>query len=117
MEKETDTGKILRAIAGVHEDISGIKGDIADIRVTMATKDDLKNFATKDDLSSFKTEVVDLISHEFATLRTEDIDPMKRDIAALKQDVQQIRTAFAPRIEYDDRVRVIEQKLGIPSPQ
>ncbi len=106
MEKQTDTDKILRAIAGVHEDIADIKGDITDIKATMATKDDL---------DSFKTEVVEFISGEFAALRTEDIDPMKRDIAALKQDVQQIRTAFAPRIEYDDRLRVVEQKLGIKS--
>jgi hypothetical protein len=42
---------------------------------------------------------------------------MKRDIATLKQDVEKIRNTFAPRLEYDDRPRVVEQKLGIPSPQ
>jgi hypothetical protein len=86
----------------------------------MATKDDLKNSATKDDLTALetrlKTEIVEFVAGEFATLRTEDIEPMKRDISSLKKDVEKIRDTFAPRLEYDDRLRVIEQKLGIPSP-
>lgn len=73
--------------------------------------------ATKDDLAALKTELVEFVAGEFAELRTQDIEPMKRDIAGLKQDVEKIRNTFAPRLEYDDRLRLIEQKLGIPSPQ
>ena len=50
-------------------------------------------------------------------LRTDDIDPMKKDIRAIKDDVAKIRNTFAPRLEYDDRLRVIEHKLGIPTPK
>jgi len=81
-------------IAGLKDDVAGVKEDIVDI---------------KDDVAALKVDL--------ATLRTDDIDPMKKDITAIKEDVQKIRTTFAPRIEYDDRLRVIEQKLGIPTPQ
>jgi hypothetical protein len=67
----------------------------------------------RDDL----TAVVELISGEFAKLRTEDIEPMKRDIAGLKQNADKVWNVFAPRLEYDERIRVIEKKLGIPSPK
>ena len=107
MEKETDTDKILGAIAGVHARVDTVVEEISDIKATMATKDDL---------AEFKGEVVDLISGEFARLRTEDIEPMKRDIASLKKASDKVWNVFAPRLEYDDRLRVIEQKLGIPSP-
>jgi GTP1/Obg family GTP-binding protein len=90
MEKETDTDKILRAIAGVHERVD----EIAD------------KMATKDDLADFKGEVVELISGKFAELRTEDIEPMKRDIASLKQTSDKVWNVFAPRLEYDDRLRI-----------
>jgi hypothetical protein len=93
--------KILRAIARVVE-------EVADIKATMATKTDL---------ADFKMEVVDLVTGEFAKFRTEHIDPMKRDIADLKQTSDKVWNAFAPRLEYDDRLRVIEQKLGIASPR
>jgi hypothetical protein len=104
MEKETDTDKILRAIAGVHVRVDTLAGDVAEIKATMATKDDL---------TAFKGEVVELISGDFAKLRTEDIEPMKRDIAGLKQNADKVWNVFAPRLEYDDRLRVIEEKLGI----
>jgi tetrahydromethanopterin S-methyltransferase subunit B len=110
MEKETDTDKILRDIANVHERVD-------EMASKMATKDDLKNFATKDDLAAFKDEVAALISSGFAKLCTEDIEPVKRDIAGLKQNAEKVWNVFAPRLEYDDRLRVIEQKLGIPSPK
>jgi hypothetical protein len=77
--------------------------------------------ATKDDLAALeerlKTELVEFVAGEFAELRTQDIEPMKRNIATLKQDVEKIRNTFAPRLEFDDRLRIVEQKLGIPSPQ
>jgi aspartyl/asparaginyl-tRNA synthetase len=98
MEKETDTDKILRAIAGVH-----------------ARVDELGE-ATKHDLTALKTEMVEFVAGEFAKLRTEDIEPMKRDIANLKQASDKVWNVFAPRLEYDDCLRLIEQKLGIPSP-
>jgi len=41
---------------------------------------------------------------------------MKRDIATLKQKAEKASDLFAPRLEYDDRIHVIEQKLGTPSP-
>jgi hypothetical protein len=85
--------KILRAIARVVE-------EVADIKATMATKTDL---------ADFKMEVVDLVTGEFAKFRTEHIDRMKRDIADLKQTSDKVWNAFAPRLEYDDRLRVIEQ--------
>jgi hypothetical protein len=96
MEKETDTAKILRSLAGVHEKVDAIQ-------------DDLKTRPTK-------VEVASLISGKFAKLRTEDIEPIKRDIAALKRNAEKVSDVFAPRLEYDDRLRVIEQKLGILSP-
>ncbi len=92
MEKETDTDKILQAIANLAETVDEVQGAMA-------------HMVTKDELHA-----------AFAALRTEDIDPMKKDIAAIKEDVQKIRTTFAPRIEYDDRLTAIEQKIGIPSP-
>jgi hypothetical protein len=107
MEKGTDTDKILRAIAGVHARVDTVVEEIADIKATMATKDDLAHF---------NGEVVELISGKFAELCTEDIEPMKRDIGNLKQKAEKVSDVFAPRLEYDDRLRVIEQKLGIPSP-
>jgi hypothetical protein len=67
-------------------------------------------------MTAFKGEVVELISGEFAKLRTEDIEPMKRDIANLKQASDKVWNVLAPRLEYDDRLRIIEQKLGIRSP-
>jgi hypothetical protein len=73
--------------------------------------------ATKDDLGALKAEIVEFVADEFAGLRAEDIEPMKRDIAGLKQTSDKVWNVFAPRLEYDDRLRVIEQKLGIPSPQ
>jgi hypothetical protein len=82
--------------------------EVADIKATMATKTDL---------ADFKMEVVDLVTGEFAKFRTEHIDRMKRDIADLKQTSDKVWNAFAPRLEYDDRLRVIEQKLGTASPQ
>jgi hypothetical protein len=97
MEKETDTDKILRAIAGVHARVDTVAEEVVDIKATMATKD----------------EVARVISGEFAKLRTEDIEPMKRDIASLKQNAEKVWNVFAPRLEYDARLRVIEQKLGI----
>jgi hypothetical protein len=108
MEKETDTDKLLRAIASVHTRVDTVVKGIADIKATMATKDDL---------ADFKGEVVELISGKFAELRTEDIEPMKRDIASLKQTSDKVWNVFSPRLEYDDRLRIIEQKLGIPSPK
>jgi hypothetical protein len=107
MENETDTDKILRAIAGVHARVDTVVEEIGDIKATMATKDDLV---------ALKTEMVEFVAGEFATLRTEDIEPMKRDIANLRQNAEKVWNVFAPRLEYDDRLRVIEQKLGIPSP-
>lgn len=99
MEKETGTDKILRAIADVHARVDTIVG----------------HMATKDDLTTTTAEMVSLIVGEFAKLRMEDIDPMKRDIRTTKNDVQKIRNTFAPRLEYNDRLQVIEQKLSIPS--
>ena len=96
--------------------LEAVNNGFSAIETKMATKDDLKAFATKDDLRVFKSEVADFISGTFAQLRTEDIEPMKRDIASLKQNAEQVRNMFAPRLEYDDRLRVIEQKLGISSP-
>ena len=72
---------------------------------------------TKDNLAGLRTELVEFVAGEFATFRAEDIEPMKRDIARLKQDVEKIRNAFAPRLEHDDRLRVVEQKLGSPGLQ
>ena len=63
-------------IAGVHTRVDTVVEEIADIKTTMATKDDL---------AAFKGEVVELISGEFAKFRTEDIEgrdddpPRKRD--------------------------------------
>jgi len=97
-EKEPKLSEVLRAV----------KDGFTAIEAKMATKDDL---------AALKTELVEFVAGEFAELRTEDIEPMTRDIAGLKQDVEKIRNTFAPRLEYDDRLRVVEQKLGIPSPQ
>jgi hypothetical protein len=60
--------------------------------------------------------MVEFVAGEFAAFRTEAIEPMKRDIASLKQNAEKVWNVFAPRLEYDDRLRVFEQKLGIPSP-
>jgi hypothetical protein len=70
MERETDTDKILRAIASVHERVD----EVADKVDEMADK-----MATKDDLGALKAEMVEFVAGEFAQLRTEDIEPMKRD--------------------------------------
>jgi hypothetical protein len=96
--------------------LQAVKDGFAAIEAKMATKNDLKNFATKHDLTALKTETAGLIQGEFATFRTELIDPMQRDLQAIKTDVRKIRDTFAPRLEFDDRLRLIEQKLGIPSP-
>jgi hypothetical protein len=80
----------------------------------MATKNDLKNFATKDDLAAFKDEVAALISSGFAKLRAEDIEPMKRDIAGLKQNAEKVWNVFAPRLEYDDRSASSSKSSAFP---
>jgi hypothetical protein len=61
--------------------------------------------------------MVEFVADEFAALRAEDIEPMKRDIANLNRHAGKVWDVFAPRLEYDDRLRVSEQKLGIASPQ
>jgi hypothetical protein len=82
----------------------------------MVTKDDLAALEAKMDsrMASLRTELVEFVAGKFAELRTEDFEPMKRDVASLKQTSAKVWDVFAPRLEYDDRLRIIEQKLGIP---
>jgi len=58
-----------------------------------------KNSRPRTKWARSKTELVELVADEFAAFRTQDIEPMKRDIATLKQDVQKIRSTFAPRLD------------------
>jgi hypothetical protein len=92
--------------------LEAVNNGFSAIETKMATKDDLAALEER-----LKTELVEFVAGEFAELRTQDIEPMKRNIATLTQDVEKIRNTFAPRLEFDDRLRVVEQKLGIPSPQ
>jgi hypothetical protein len=71
--------------------LEAVNNGFSAIETKMATKDDLAALEER-----LKTELVEFVAGEFAELRTQDIEPMKRNIAALKQDVEKIRNTFAP---------------------
>lgn len=48
--------KVYDLLEKLYLEVQGMKSEIIDIKGTMATKDDLKNFATKDDLKNFATK-------------------------------------------------------------
>ncbi|MDQ2714718.1 MAG: hypothetical protein M3Z08_07415 [Chloroflexota bacterium] len=69
----------------VEKDIGAIKGDISDIRATMATKDDI--VAIQGDISNIKATMAtkDDISNIKATMATKD------DIVYILRDINKIR--------------------------
>lgn len=62
--------RVYDLLEKLYIELQGVQADIKDIRGTMATKDDLKNFATKDDLKNFATkdDIKYLASKEDITL-------------------------------------------------
>jgi hypothetical protein len=87
---------------------SAILGAIDTMADTMVTKADYKK-----EFTGLRRELVTLVHGEFAKLRIEDIDLIKQDIAAIKEDTKKIRRTFAPRLEFDDRLRAVEEVHGI----
>ena len=92
----------------MQKQFSAILTELTDIREAMVTKADHKK-----DFAGLRSELVTLVHNEFAKLRIEDIDPIKQDAAAIKEDTRKIRRTFAPRLEFDERLRVVEEAHGI----
>ena len=105
MKKKKETGfeKLARLV----------KSESDDIRSTMATKDNLKNFATKDDLKNFATKD-DL--KNFATK-----DDVRAIVDGAKEEILKIVRPLAKAVDKDaviiykheNRIVRIEQKLGL----
>lgn len=76
MEKETDTDKILRAIAKIYD--------------IMATKDDLARMATKDDLARLEARMDDgftEINRRLDKVLQPDIDALAHRVKKLEEAV------------------------------
>src|SRR3990167_4965190 len=81
-----------------------VKSESDDIRSTMATKDNLKNFATKDDLKNFATK-----------------DDVRAIVDGAKEEILKIVRPLAKAVDKDaviiykheNRIVRIEQKLGL----
>jgi len=96
MKKKKETGfeKLARLV----------KSESDDIRSTMATKDNLKNFATKDDLKNFATK-----------------DDVRAIVDGAKEEILKIVRPLAKAVDKDaviiykheNRIVRIEQKLGL----
>jgi uncharacterized protein YpuA (DUF1002 family) len=94
MEKETDTDKILRAIADIHD--------------KMATKVDLNRVI----------EMVGALQGQMSSMEI-DIKTIKGDVNDVHDridDVERLAERKVSHAEFNDRLRPIEEKLGIPSP-
>src|SRR3989338_4027835 len=96
MKKKKETGfeKLARLV----------KSESDDIRSTMATKDNLKNFATKDDLKNFATK-----------------DDVRAIVDGAKEEILKIVRPLAKAVDKDaviiykheNSIVRIEQKLGL----
>ena len=96
MKKKKETGfeKLARLV----------KSESDDIRSTMATKDNLKNFATKDDLKNFATK-----------------DDVRAIVDGAKEEILKIVRPLAKAVnkdaviiyKHENRIVRIEQKLGL----
>ncbi len=92
------------------DDVKKIVNDVIDEK-HVATKDDLKRFATKDDLKRFATKD-DIISIKDDLLSFKDA--ILKEILNLRDDVA-IVTGYRDMIEdHDQRIAVLEKKVGIP---
>ena len=49
-------GKVYDLLEKLYVEVQGMQTEVRDIKETMTTKDDLKDFATKDDLKDFATK-------------------------------------------------------------
>lgn len=58
LEKKIDalTRLVEKGFAAIAEDIVGLKGENADIKRTMATKDDIRHMATKNDILALQAQ-------------------------------------------------------------
>ena len=95
MEKETDTDKILRAIAGVHERVDTVVERVDTL-----------------------TQMVGSLSAQVTSMET-DIKTIKGDVNDVHKridGVEKLANTKMSYTEFNDRLQPVEQKLGIPSP-
>jgi hypothetical protein len=100
MEKETDTDKILRAIAGVHSRVDEVVDNMA------TGLDKVMNMvgALQGQVSSMETDI--------KTIKADVKDVHKRI-----DDVEKLANTKMSYAEFNDRLQPIEEKLGISSPK
>jgi uncharacterized coiled-coil DUF342 family protein len=95
MEKETDTDKILRAIAGVHERVDTVIERVDTL-----------------------TQMVGALQGQMSSMET-DIKTIKGDVNDVHKRIDGVEKLAERKVssaEFNDRLRPIEEKLGIPSP-
>jgi hypothetical protein len=97
--------KMERGFGAIAADITELKGDIADIRQTMATKDNIKDMATKDDVRAIVREETADIRSELTSIRR-DLNDLGSKLDNLSGVTKEIDHAF-------ERIRRIERHLGI----
>jgi hypothetical protein len=73
-----------------------------------------QKMATKDELDELRAEMA---TKDGAATIDARLQTVEAHVKAIKADVSKIRDTFALRLEYDDRLRAIEEKLGIPGPR
>jgi len=98
--------------------LEAVNNGFSAMEAKMATKEDLKAFATKEDLNKV-VEMVGMLQGQVSSMET-DIKTIKGDVKDVHKRmdaVEKLATTKVSHTEFNDRLRPIEQKLGIPSPQ
>ena len=106
---------VLHLLRGMRADMTEMRGDIADIRATMATK-----MATKDDIAEVRSEMHSLragVASDLLSLEKR----LSEQIAGLRRAVMEYHsTAIGHGVlftELEERVRKIEQHLNLTPPE
>ena len=98
--------KVYDLLEKLYVEVQGMQTEVRDIKETMTTKDDLKDFATKDDLKDFATKD-DL--KDFAT--KDDIKNLatKDDINMLADELHaEIQTVYDELVELRNDLSTME---------
>ena len=111
---------VLQLLRGLQEDVRGIRGEVSEMRVTMARKGDLADMARKADLAELRAD----LRSEMHSLRADvasDLLTLEKRLneqnVALRRSVMEYHsTAVGHGLLYselEERVRRIEQRLEL----
>lgn len=114
---------VIQLLRGLQEDVRGVRGEVSEMRASMARKSDLSGMASKEDLAELRADLHSEMHSLRADVASDLLHLEKRlneqNVALRRAVMEYHSTAVGHGLLYSDlneRVRRIEQRLEMTAP-